>query len=795
MTELISEAENFLKSTGYLPQNLLREYRFTWRSDEGYLRNDRTDLVAFSDAPHTMKTACVGVFEAPSENAAQDSLRRLTFLSPPAAIVGTPDTVTLWGLRREKDPEPVIRANRKEWLHALSAAQTRLGPDVLSQAKWGVQSYQMHFVDIGIGEWAERITSAALVTLLESLLTETLTLVASDVRRTKAGSEAVLRLVFHLFACRVLEDRGVIASSDDVEQSLEAASERFSENIDPGVLHGEGITERAVQYVHGTLQRQFAFASLTATMLGHAYENALVTPAFRKNRGIYYTPAALTDYVLSRTPVESIPEKDRRVLDPACGSGSFLLAAYDRLSSLLSRGLSSAARHQYLRARLQGFDIDAFAREMAVLSLLLTDVENRNGWEIQQKDLFTVTPDAIGKRRPTIIVTNPPFGERKHAGTRRELAAEAASHLLTLLAPGGFLGIVLPLSIADSKAGANARRAILEECDLIELLTLPEGLFHSKVETLTLIARKREGKKVAVPVTTIRELKSRDLSRFIQSSVFTRTYSADLETWRRDRDAKFVISPLLDLWQRLEGSHERLGNLAAVRAGLKVKATDQTSVHDDKQPGDVPFIDRKDLLKPYALLSKGEAALQWLTYGQHLERPRTPETFAPAKVLVNSNRNPGSPWRLVAAKAPAGLYYSFSFHGLVPAEDSNVSLEFLVAILNSPVANAWFDAHSRKRWIHIPTLERLPVPKLDTALAERVRSRVRLLEQETMRKWRGRTGRSRTLLDEDEGETYGGELAALIAELDEIVFTAYGLTTAETRAVQKLMIADKRPGQ
>ncbi|MEQ1761084.1 MAG: hypothetical protein ABL986_22480, partial [Vicinamibacterales bacterium] len=349
-------------------------------------------------------------------------------------------------------------------------------------------------------------------------------------------------------------------------------------------------------------------------------------------------------------------------------------------------------------------------------------------------------------------------------------------------------------SIAESKAGQKFRKSILQECDLLEVLTLPEGLFHSQIETLALVARKRESQRITVPVTTVRELKSRDLPRFAQSAVFTRTYSVGLDRWSGDAESRFVISPLLDLWERLEKMHEPLGKVAEVRAGLKVKAGDTTSVHDTRQSGDVAFLDRKDVLKPFALLMKGERSDQWLSYGDHLERPRTAATFDPAKVLVNSNRNPGSPWRLVAAMAPAKLYYSFSFHGVFTRPGSDCSLEMLTAVLNSPLANAWFDAHSRKRWIHVPTLERLPLPQVDNAMAGRIATRVELLADATRRKWQSNRREGRGLFDDD-GESPSTEVSMLLSELDDLVFLAYGLTTSERRAIQRLMIGERRPGQ
>src|SRR5690606_1873487 len=158
---------------------------------------------------------------------------------------------------------------------------------------------------------------------------------------------------------------------------------------------------------------------------------------------------------------------------------------------------------------------------------------------------------------------------------------------------------------------------------------------------------------------TVRELKPKDIARFRDQRSFTRTYSADSAQWRSDSEARFVVSPLSEIWSRLEASCHRFGQFAAVRNGLRVKPDDRSSVSDTQRRGDVPCVDRLDVLRPYALLTTAKLKeTRWLKYGPQLDRQRTSAIFDVPKVLVNSNRNPGSSWRLVAAMAPSGLYFS-----------------------------------------------------------------------------------------------------------------------------------------
>lgn len=785
---LASQARPFLEEAGYDSDHLVSDYAFTSRRDDGSLVNDRADLVAFGGEPH-IRTACVSVVDPTPTTSVADTVSQLRFLTAPLAIVGAGSSVELWSIRRGLEPKPLKTAPRETWPGVFRGRLADLSPETILEAKHG--DTQLHFVDAELGSWAERVTGDALTKLLESLLAHAKKQLPASYSARPAGQKAIVRLVFNLFACRILEDLHIIDVAADPASSLRSAHKRFSENIDPAVVKSPYLSQSLVHDVHSRLRKRFAFASLTTEMLGHAYENALVTPELRREHGIYYTPRSITRYILDRLPIESIPQESRYLLDPCCGSGSFLRAGFERLASLLPDTWTPPRRHQYLRARIVGRDIDDFAREIASLSLVLADVHNRNGWKIDDGDVSEIAVSAVG-RRPTIIVTNPPFKEIKRAGTRREFAADTLVKLIDLTAMDGLIGIVLPQSILDSRAGAKARATVLDNCDILELSTFPGGVFYSNADSVVLLLRKRSawiGKRKRAGIVTVHELRNSDLAAFKSKGVFTRTYSVDTADWIANHDNRFVVSPLSDTWKKLEASCVRLSRVADIRNGLQIKKKDATSVVAKKRPGDVPFVDRLNVLRPFALLTtSGLRQTRWLQYGDQLHRPRDRAIFDVAKVLVNSTRNPGSTWRLVAAAAPEGLFFFENFHGVIPKPDAAVSIEQIVAVLNSPVANAWFDAHSRKRKIVQHILRDLPFPTFDAPAASRVTAAVRALEKAIISKWR----------HAEEGLFYDGlmdtpDTALLLSEIDTLVYDAYGLSRVERRGIDKLMSRDRRP--
>ena len=111
-----------------------------------------------------------------------------------------------------------------------------------------------------------------------------------------------------------------------------------------------------------------------------------------------------------------------------------------------------------------------------------------------------------------------------------------------------------------------------------------------------------------------------------------------------------------------------------------------------------------------------------------------------------------------------------------------------MAVLNSPVANAWFDAHCRRRWVDLSVLGNLPFPTFDRPEASHVDAAVRALGKAIISKWK----------KAEEGLFYDGlidtpDTALLLSEIDSLVYDAYGLSRVERLAIDKLMSRDRRP--
>jgi hypothetical protein len=164
--------------------------------------------------------------------------------------------------------------------------------------------------------------------------------------------------------------------------------------------------------------------------------------------GAVYTPPFLVDFLLDEAmPYDRITE-GFRVLDPACGSGVFLVGAFKRLVNHWqhSRGWRRAKesllkRHlKTLIQQVHGIDDDPFAVELTVFSLSLAlcdrlepkqirrhfEFENLKGITVRKSDFFEFLPkaEALGEKWH-LVVGNPPFETSRLTPAAKEIEAEA----------------------------------------------------------------------------------------------------------------------------------------------------------------------------------------------------------------------------------------------------------------------------------------------------------------------------------------------------------------------------------
>ena len=231
---------------------------------------------------------------------------------------------------------------------------------------------------------------------------------------------------------------------------------------------------------------------------GAIYEGILEKNGQDKKSGAgqYFTPRALIQAIVEVVD----PKIDETVADPACGTGGFLLAAYDHM-----KGQSKDIEKQkFLKNHaLFGADNTALVVTLASMNLYLHDI-GVNKSPIAYQDSLIDTSDKMYK----VILANPPFGTRPQgsvevAANRPEFVKTSDNqvnflqHIMSIVKTGGRVGVVLPDSVlTDTGATAQVREKLLKDFNLHTILRLPTGIFYANgVKTNVLFFEKGEPTK------------------------------------------------------------------------------------------------------------------------------------------------------------------------------------------------------------------------------------------------------------------------------------------------------------
>jgi len=223
------------------------------------------------------------------------------------------------------------------------------------------------------------------------------------------------------------------------------------------------------------------WTSLDVDVKAAAFEGLLEKAASegKKGAGQYFTPRLLIKAIVRCMKPDPRSLRDFKIDDPACGTGGFLVAAYEWL---LAETQGSLDRDVAKRIRTQtyfGQDIDPEPRRLAVMNLYLHQVEPH----IERKDSIAEVP---GPGRYDVVLTNPPFGTRgANEEPRRDDFTISTSnkqlnfiqHVLTILKAGGRAAIVVPDNVLFADQAGEVFKVLTEDCDLHTVLRLPRGTF------------------------------------------------------------------------------------------------------------------------------------------------------------------------------------------------------------------------------------------------------------------------------------------------------------------------------
>jgi type I restriction enzyme M protein len=213
--------------------------------------------------------------------------------------------------------------------------------------------------------------------------------------------------------------------------------------------------------------------------MAHVYESML-----REMRdaagdsGEFYTPRPIIRFIVQQID----PKLGEVVLDPACGTGGFLVEALEHLAPKVK----TTQQRRALQTNLRGIEKKPLPYLLGMMNLVLHGVDQPN---IARGNALAEPIMQIGKgRRVDVILTNPPFGGAEEASIQANFpadkqTAETAWLFLQLvirqLKDGGRCGIVVPHSVLfGDGVGARIKKQLLEDCNLHTVVRLPDGVFE-----------------------------------------------------------------------------------------------------------------------------------------------------------------------------------------------------------------------------------------------------------------------------------------------------------------------------
>lgn len=495
---------------------------------------------------------------------------------------------------------------------------------------------------------------------------------------------------------------------------------------------------------------KYDFSVITADVLGGMYEQYLsfvqnektdsTHKSKRKAQGIYYTPKFIVDFLLDESLEKLIQQKTKgqpiKILDPACGSGSFLIAAYDRLVESQNRVAQTSLYDSFeiLQGSLYGVDIDEQAVEVAQLNLLLKALVEKTllptlqqnlkhgnslifGEAIELQDIFGTEiydnkPFNYSKEMPNVftsggfdlIIGNPPYVFARGGSFENNVKEFYKNHYqvaqyqlntyalfieraFQLLKPGGYLAFIVPNTWLTIQTFSGLRKFLLDNTSTLKIINIFDKVFSAaSVDTCLLIAEKGIGGDVVLGEITNGGVE--EIGHFAKLDFNGPEYMINIALLKNSENGNLI--------SKINALGKPLSDFAAVKAGLKAyevgkgrpkqteKMKSERIYHSQAALDETyrKYLEGKDVRRYHARWGG-----QWLKYGECLAAPRDPQLFQDKRILVR--QIPSRPPYSINAWLVDGDFVN-DINSMIITNFTNVSPEYLLGLLNSKLMTFWF---------------------------------------------------------------------------------------------------------
>lgn len=309
------------------------------------------------------------------------------------------------------------------------------------------------------------------------------------------------------------------------------------------------LSDRGLAFVASELAK-YSFLDATVDVKGTAYET-IVSNTLKQEAGQFFTPRNIIKCMVEMLD----PDQNCRVLDPACGSGGFLVMVLDHVRHKIARNFYPELDEMHLEAKLNsaevddavreyaekmifGFDFDPDLKKAARMNMVMAGDGHSNIYNINSldypfgskpdvphiaeavnesishsadRDFHFETPATTAQGKFDMVFTNPPFGTKvevdQEIAARYELSSKAPEVLFieacyNFLKPGGKMAIVLPDGILGNPNTESVRLWILQHFKLLASVDLPVETFLPQVgvQASLLFLQKKTDAEMLVPI-------------------------------------------------------------------------------------------------------------------------------------------------------------------------------------------------------------------------------------------------------------------------------------------------------
>ena len=749
---------------------------------------------------------------------------------------------------KRPSPQANLTFNYKEYLTRfedlwlLSRESVEKGELNAQAQKWGITAKRVNVSEVlaqDLVEWREMLT--------KNFKAWNPKVTISDL------DEAVQRILDRLIFIRVVEDRNIeektlwqtyqkwtnSSQSDNFIQYLIPLFREYDKKYNSNLFaehlcekldtEGEPFT-KIIPRLYGEKEVgiKYRFDAINADVLGGVYEQYLGkvqeregSISKRKNQGIYYTPNYIVDYIVQNTLGELLKETpglaDRekiKILDPACGSGSFLLKAFELMDENLRKDRPDPAlrKSRILTENIYGIDLDEQAIEIARLNLLLKALvpdqklpmltehmkvgnsliddpkvdKKAFNWPEEFKNVFSQKNPGFD-----IIIGNPPYGaniedkQKKYFFNKNKLSEyQLDTYILfielslNILKSSGFLGLIIPNTWLMNIKFNKLRAFLLEKTTIFEIINYSSKIFKgATVDNVVLILRKTlPGKSSGIKITlnSQNDFKQHVINQL--NILSDKAFNIQL-----DNDQKKII-------KKIETNSFPLSEICLVSVGIKPyqigkgkpKQTDKIvteRVFDSTERKDESYrlyLRGRDINRFCIAPNKN----QFLSYGQWLAEPRNLSLFdVHEKIFVRQTGD-----SIVAAIDNYGYLCLNNMH-VINLLDKKFSLRFILGLLNSKLFDFYYCYLNPEKGealaeVKATNVKRLQIKNVNSLKQNKITSFVN--EVMALKK-----SLIKTTEDTDKSIKIMDEIQKLERQIDNEVYKLYGLTPEEIKIVEE----------